>query len=441
VANGVEQRGALKLKDWRVIILASLGGALEFYDFVIYGIFAVYIGAAFFPSTDPLSSMLATFAVLAVGYLARPLGGIVLSHFGDRYGRKRVFIFTILTMSLATLGMGLLPTYAQWGAAAPLAMVGLRLIQGFCLGGELPGAITYVTETAPRRFGFATGVIFFFVNTGVVAATLLNLGLQEWMPDKVGEYGWRIAFVLGSALGLVSFWLRLSLEETAAYRDLGQVKVKVPIGELFRTSTPNVLVGIGALAASGGFNGMLFGYTTAYLTRVLDYLPEDAARAQNVALVVLSIGLITVAWLGDRMPRRLLLGFGALIAVVFSFPFFQALQGHSVDLLLLFALAGLTASFFNGASVGVIGDLFPTAIRFSGVALGFNIAFSVGGALAPLASTYLVSQTGDPTSVAWWIVGAASLTLITSLVLNRFDGRIMREVNEKDVAAAPAQST
>ncbi|MDP3738802.1 MAG: MFS transporter [Hyphomonadaceae bacterium] len=435
MANRAALQGALKMKDWRVIILASLGGALEFYDFVIYGIFAVYIGAAFFPSTDPLSSMLATFAVLAVGYLARPLGGIVLSHFGDRYGRKRVFIFTILTMSLATLAMGLLPTYAQWGAAAPLAMVGLRLIQGFCLGGELPGAITYVTETAPRRFGFATGVIFFFVNSGVVAATLLNLGLQEWMPDKVGEYGWRIAFILGSALGLVSFWLRLSLEETAAYRDLGHVKVKVPIGELFRTSTPNVLVGIGALAASGGFNGMLFGYTTAYLTRVLDYSAVDASKAQNVALVVLSFGLLTVAWLGDRMPRRLLLGFGALIAVVFAFPFFHALQGHSVNLLLLFALAGLTASFFNGACVGVIGDLFPTAIRFSGVALGFNIAFSVGGAMAPLASTYLVSLTGDPTSVAWWIVGAASLTLAASFVLNRFDGRIMREVNER--AAAP----
>jgi MFS family permease len=439
VANGAAQQGALKMKDWRVIILASLGGALEFYDFVIYGIFAAYIGNAFFPGDDPIFTQLKTFAVLAVGYLARPLGGIVLSHFGDRFGRKRVFIFTIFTMSLATLAMGLLPTYAQWGTAAPIAMVALRLIQGFCLGGELPGAITYVTETAPRRFGFATGVIFFFVNTGVVVATLLNLGLQESMPaEDVANYGWRIAFIFGSVLGLVSFWLRLSLEETAAFRDLSHAKVKVPIGELFRTSTPQVLVGIGCLAASGGFNGMLFGYTNAYMTGALDYSALDASKAQNVALGILSFGLLFVAWLGDRFPRRLFLGIGSLIAVVFAFPFFQALRDHSVDPLMLFALAGLTASFFNGACVGVIGDLFPTAIRFSGVALGFNIAFSVGGALAPLTSTYLVKTTGDPTSVAWWMIGAAALTFLTSLVLNRFDGRIMRELKEHAPAVAAA---
>jgi MHS family proline/betaine transporter-like MFS transporter len=425
---------ALGWDKWRVIILASLGGALEFFDFVIYGIFAAYIGATFFPADDPLVELMTTFLVFGVGYLARPLGGVVLSHFGDVYGRRRVFIFTILTMSLATLTMGLLPGYAQWGVGASIAMVALRLVQGFCLGGELPGAITYVTETAPRRFGFATGVIFFCVNTGVFLAAALNLGLQEMMPENVGTYGWRIAFIIGGLLGLVSFWLRLSLEETAAYSELRHAKVKAPIGKLFKSFTPQVLVGIGVLSATGAFNGMLFGYETAYMTRVLDYTPLQASQAQNVALAVMSVGLITIAWLGDKIPRRFLLATGALIGLIGCFPFFHALESHSVNVYVLFVLAGLMASFINGSCVGIIGDVFPTFIRFTGVALCFNIAFSVGGALAPLVANQLVIVTGESTSVAWWIAGGSAITLVAALFVSRYDGRILAE-------AAAAETT
>ncbi|HXR91609.1 MAG TPA: MFS transporter, partial [Steroidobacteraceae bacterium] len=170
-------------KQWRTIILSSLGGALEFYDFVIYSMFAQYIGSAFFPSSKPLEATLKSFAVFAVGYLARPLGGIVLSHFGDKYGRRRVFIVQMLVMSLSTLSMGLVPTYASWGVSATIMIVCLRLLQGFCLGGELPGAITYVVETAPKTAGFATGFIFFCVNSGVLVAALLSLIVHATMSE------------------------------------------------------------------------------------------------------------------------------------------------------------------------------------------------------------------------------------------------------------------
>ena len=166
----------LSRSDWRLIMLASLGGALEFYDFVVYSQFAQYIGRNFFPNTDAMVSLIVSFSVFAVGYFARPLGGIFFSHIGDRIGRRRVLIITILAMSAATAGIGLLPTYAQWGITASVLLVLLRIIQGFCLGGELPGAIAYVVETAPRRSGFSVGIVFFCVNTGVAARRAAESG-------------------------------------------------------------------------------------------------------------------------------------------------------------------------------------------------------------------------------------------------------------------------
>ena len=161
----MQAAATLSRSDWRVILLASLGGALEFYDFVVYSQFARYIGQNFFPNTDEMVSLVVSFSVFAVGYFARPLGGIFFSHIGDRIGRRRVLIITILAMSAATAGIGLLPTYAQWGITASILLVVLRIVQGFCLGGELPGAISYVVETAPRQSGLSVGIVFFCVNT------------------------------------------------------------------------------------------------------------------------------------------------------------------------------------------------------------------------------------------------------------------------------------
>src|SRR5262245_42184222 len=182
----------ISIGGWRIVLLASLGGTLEFYDFVIFGIFARDIADALFPSGSPLVSLMASFAAFAAGYLARPLGGVVLSHFGDRYGRRQVFLSSIFVMSLATTGMGLVPTYGQWGAGASALMVFLRIVQGFCLGGELPGALTYVVETAPRIAPFVCGVVFACVTMGVAAATAVSLTLRSLLPiDAIPVLAWR----------------------------------------------------------------------------------------------------------------------------------------------------------------------------------------------------------------------------------------------------------
>ena len=427
--------------QWRVLILSSLGGALEFYDFVVFSTFAQYIGTAFFPRANPLTQLLQTFVVFAVGYVARPLGGIVFSHFGDKYGRRKVFITAMLMMSTATVGMGLLPGYASWGLLAPIGMVLLRVLQGFCLGGELPGAITYVVETAPRKAGFVAGFIFFCVNTGVAIASILSLILHKTLTgEQIASWGWRIGFLVGGVLGVISFYLRLSLEETAEFKKMRHAASKRPFAELMKSTPLTALVGVAALTATGGFNGLLFAMPS-FLPSAMHYTPTEAVGAQNVGLLVLSIGLLTTAWLGDRIPRRWILGAGGLVMAVLCFPFFNALAAHSANVYWLFAGAGLAASFINGPMCGLVADLYPTRLRFSGVAVSFNLAFSIFSGIAPLTATYLARYTSSPANAAYYMATCATITFLSSLVLNRFDGRILGEQNEGAVSAVPVASS
>ena len=427
-------RAALRWAEWRVVLLSSFGGALEFYDFVVYSMFAQYIGATFFPARDPLVSLILSFAVFSVGYLARPVGGVVLSHFGDRHGRRPVFIVTILVMSGSTVCMGLLPGYASWGIAASVLMVLLRLLQGFCLGGELPGAITYVTETSPRHAGFVAGMIFFCVNSGVGLASLLSLIIHETLtPDQVAAWGWRLGFLAGGVFGLLSFWLRLSLEETREFTQTAHIPAKRPFVELMRTHPARVIVGIGVLAATGGFNGLLFAMP-ALLPGIMHYTAREAIVAQNVLLAVLSCGLLFVAWAGDHIPRRYFLGFGALLAVLFAHGWFAAADARTIPLPLLGVGAALVASFFSGSFAAIAADLFPTRVRFSGIAVVLNVSFSLFSGVAPLVATALVKATGSAASAGWYMAGCASLTLIASLFVHRYDGMVKQMMAKEERA-------
>jgi MHS family proline/betaine transporter-like MFS transporter len=259
-ANGAALRQDTYQTQWRIIALASLGGSLEFYDFIIYGIFAQYIARQFFPANDPFLSLVLSFSVFALGFLARPLGGVVLSGLGDRYGRRPVFLGSLFCTTAATILIGVLPAYAEWGLAAPLLLVGLRLIQGVCLGGELPGALTYAVEAAPQRAGIACGFIILCVNAGVLVATLVNLGIQHLLPPAdVASYGWRVAFLLGGLIGCICYALRRSLEDSPEFLRMRSHPTS-PILEVLRQHAKAVLTAAGVAAVIGGFNGVLYGF-------------------------------------------------------------------------------------------------------------------------------------------------------------------------------------
>ena len=411
---------------WRIVLLASLGGTLEFYDFVIFGIFARDIAEAMFPSSSLLVSLMASFAAFAAGYLVRPLGGIVLSHYGDRYGRRRVFLWSIFVMSGATLGMGLVPSYAQWGVAASALMVGLRLVQGFCLGGELPGALTYVVETAPRIAPFVCGVVFACVTMGVAAATSVSLSLRTLLPaEQVPVLAWRIAFILGGLGGILSFVLRRSLEESPEFARMRSLASRQPFRELLRTHARPVLVGCGVLAGTACFNGLFFSHLPAYLAGVLQYDPRQGVYAQTVGVIAAALGILVTGWLGDRIPPRYLLRLGVTLLALFAYPFYAALDARATDLTLILTLAGFVSGLTNGSFAYLLTDLFPTRIRFTGVALVFNISFTAFSGTAPLVATTLIRETGTVTAPALLMMGCGALALLASFWTERYGRNVL----------------
>lgn len=408
------------------MLLASLGGTLEFYDFVVFGIFAKDIADAVFPAASPIASLMASFAAFAAGYLARPIGGIVLSHFGDRYGRRTVFLWSIFIMSAATLGMGLVPTFASVGVVASVLMVFLRVVQGLCLGGELPGALTYVVETAAGAAPFVCGLVFACVTMGVAVATGVSVSVRTLLdPALVSTYGWRIAFVLGGLGGALSFVMRRALEESPEFARMKHLAVKRPFAEVLRTRPLHVLVGVATVAGTACFNGLFFSHLPAYLAAVLKYDAKQAVLAQTTGVVASALAILAVGWIASRIAPRYLLRIGVLLLMAGALPFYQALAAHSGSLPLILLLAGICAGFTNGSFAVLLTDLFPTNIRFTGVALVFNVSFTIFSGLSPLVATTLIRNTGSVISPAYLMIGSALIALVGSLGSTRFGGAVL----------------
>ena len=253
-------------------------------------------------------------------------------------------------------------------------------------------------------------------------ALLINTTLS---PPDAAAYGWRIAFVLGGVTGLLSFLVRRRLHESPEFTAMRAVASRTPLRELFRGYPVPLLVGVGSSAATSVFNGMMFAYLPGYLVKVLHYTPAQASLAQNVGLATTSVGLLGVSWLGDRMPRRYLLGLGAGLLVVMAYPFFAALRDHSVDVVTLFILAGLAAALINGTFAMILADLFPTRVRFSGVAVSYNVSQTLFGGTVPLIAASLVATTASPTAPALVVIVFAGIAFAASFGLKRHGGRVM----------------
>ena len=379
--NHTQERQNVSTATWRIVLLASLGGTLEFYDFVIFGVFAKDIADAIFPNPTPLISLIVSFAAFAAGYLA----------------------------------------------------------QGFCVGGELPGALTYVVETAPRHAPFVCGVVFSCVTMGVAAASGVSLALRTWLPSAVvATLGWRIAFLLGGLGGLLSFALRRSLEESPEFTRMKELASTQPFREVLRTHLRPVALGISILAATAGFNGLFFAHIAAYASSVLGYSPRQAVVSQTIGVVAHALGILAVGRLADRVHPRVLLRVGSLALVALAFPFYSALAGRSLNPTLLMMLAGLCASLVNGAFAVVLTDLFPTRVRFSGVALGFNVAFTIFSGTAPLVATSLIRSTGLSTAPAFVMVACGLFTFVGSLGLSRGGGYVLERAGRGAVGAQRA---
>jgi MFS family permease len=373
----------------RTLVLAALGGALEFYDFIIFVFFTTIIGRLFFPpDTADWLRQLQTLGIFAAGYLARPLGGIFMAHFGDRSGRKRMFTLSVLLMAVPTLLIGLLPTYQTIGHAAPLALLVLRIAQGAAVGGEVPGAWTFVAEhVSTRRVGFACGTLTAGLTIGILFGSLIAAAINAaFSADDVRAWAWRVPFVIGGVFGLGAVFLRRLLSETPVFEAM-QVRKELVRGMPLKAALAGharaivISMLLTWLLTAGILVVILL--TPTLLQNAFAIAPARSLAANSVATFCLSLGCIAYGALCDRIgaARSLLIGSVILMATTYALYFGVARMPQW--LFALYAIAGLAVGVV-GVIPAILVQLFPPAVRFSGISFAYNVAYAVFGGLTTL---------------------------------------------------------
>ncbi|MCX4152615.1 MULTISPECIES: MFS transporter [Paraburkholderia] len=402
-----------------MIFVASTGGALEVFDYAVYGFFAQSIGREFFPARIGLPAETLSFAVLAAGSMSRLVGGIFLGRLGDKYGRRIVFTSSAMVAAVSTLLIAILPSYESLGVGAPMLLVLLRITQGLCLGGELPGAVIYAVETAHAKPGILCGMVFLAVNIALMLAISINLGVQMILTsDQVRAFGWRIGFLVGGILGLLSFVVRRTLAETDEYARGVSARHREPLAVLFRKHAASVLTGVAAASLVGASSGLFVAHMPAYL-QTLHYAPRKIASAQFLYVAAISGCILVTAYFGELLSRRYVFMSGAVLSALFAPFFYVAVTRHQVSLPLLFLMAGVVASFANGTYACAIAEMFPVDVRFSGLATAMNVGLAAPMAIAPLAASILASTTNWTFSPALVVVLCATFAFVASFRMKR----------------------
>jgi metabolite-proton symporter len=415
---------ALRVGDARRVAVASaVGTTIEWYDFFIYGTAAATVfGPRFFPQISPVAATLASFATFGVGFVARPIGGIVMGHFGDRVGRKSMLVWSLMLMGLSTLGIGLLPDYSQIGIWAPALLIVLRLVQGFALGGEWGGAVLMSVEHAPDgRRGFYGSVVALGLPLGIVlsnAVFLVSSVLVE--PAAFLAWGWRVPFLASAVLIGVGLFIRLGLAESPVFAEVsrgGQTR-RAPIVDVLRTSTRTVLLAAGSYTGISaiGYVGLVF--YVSYATRVLGLSLPAVLAPLLVAAMLFGASVVLFARWSDRIGRRRIMLWGNAALVIWAAVFFPLLDTRSVPVIWVALCVMLVLQgAYIGTQPAVFAELFPPSIRYSGASLSNTLGTILGGAPAPFVAAALYDTFGSSNAVGMYITALALVSWLSVLGL------------------------
>jgi metabolite-proton symporter len=413
----------------RVVGASLIGTTIEWYDFFLYGSAAALVfNRLFFPEYDPLVGTMLAFATYAVGFFARPVGGVVFGHFGDRIGRKTLLMWSLILMGVATVLIGLLPTYAQIGIWAPIALVVLRLVQGFAVGGEWGGAVLMAAEhgDAARRGFWAS-----WPQAGVPAGNLLAAGVLALMAglqpeEEFLEWGWRVPFVLSALLVVVGWYIRNRVSESPMFEkaiDEAEIPPRLPAMDVVRERPKALVLGAGLRV---GENISYYILTVFSLTYLVDVAAETRSLALNALLAGAAVQFFAIplfAWLSDRIGRRPVYAFGGLGLAAWAFLLFPMLGSGDDALIVLALVVGLVLhGAMYGPQAAFITELFPTRIRYSGVSLAYQLTSIVAGSLAPIIALALYQHYGSALPVAIYVGAACAISGLSALAARETKG-------------------
>jgi MHS family proline/betaine transporter-like MFS transporter len=417
----------------KAVTAGAIGNFVEWYDYSVYGFFATIIASQFFPSEDRVASLLATFAVFAVAFFMRPVGAFVFGHYGDTIGRRNTLAAAIILMGIATLMIGVLPSYGQIGVLAPILLVFARLLQGFSAGGEWSGSAAFMVEYAPEN---KRGLYGSWQQVSIVAGLLVGSGMGGLLgtvlsEDALNAWGWRIPFILGMVVALVGLYLRLRVEDTPAFRIIEEKEevTEAPVKESFTAHWRESLTAIGFTVAWTVAYYILLTYMPTYVSETLGIPLTQALLSNAIGLVVLMALIPFTAALSDRIGRKpLLIAFSALIALL-TYPLFLLASTQVLAFIVLAqVLFGVIISLFSGPGPAALVEMFPTNVRYSALGVSYNIAVAAFGGTAPFIATYLISRTGSNFSPSFYLIAAAVVTLVVVSTMKETYREPLREV-------------
>ena len=430
-ARDVQSPPSGDIAQLRKVTLSSLlGTTIEYYDFLLYSTMAALVfGDLFFPSSNSAVSTIAAFGTLAAGYVARPLGGLVFGHFGDRLGRKAMLVITMVMMGIASFAIGILPTYEQIGMLAPVLLVTLRVVQGVAVGGEWGGAALMVAEHSDdRRRGLWTGLMqlgspigFLLSTSAVMLATLL--------PDASFEsWGWRLPFIASAALLAIGLYVRMSVVESPVFEQAAAkaevaAEAKPPVLQLLRRPRPLVLacaVGIGPFAMTALITSHIIAYTTS-----VGYSSSTVMRVLVLMSVVSIVTIPGFSALSDRVGRRAVSLTGAAVAVLYAFPLYMMINTGSIALLTVALLFGqVVQSAMYAPLAPMLSEMFGTDVRYTGVSFGYQFASLIGAGFTPMiAASLLVASDGSSLPLSLILVGTACVTILAAWIASETRGK------------------
>lgn len=413
----------LNSSDRRTLALSSLGGALEFYDFVIYVFYAKIIAELFFPSDlSPFWAMLNTYGIFAAGYFFRPLGGIIMAHFGDLFGRKRLFSLSILLMSLPTLAIGFMPTFESIGYAAPILLLLMRVLQGIAIGGEIPAAWTFVSEHVPdKRVGLANGILTAGLSLGILLGALMSLAISlAFTESEIRDGAWRIAFILGGIFGFVALYLRRYLKETPIFQAMQARKELAKSFPIKQVLTQHKLaVGLGMI-----FTWFLTACVVVLILAMPNLLTNygisraDAFKMQSLAILMQMLGCVIAGISADRFGASKTMIVGASSVLVMSLVFYLNLAtANPSQLFVLYMMLGLSAGTVGMVAYSLV-NMFPAAIRFSGISFSYNVSYAIVGSLTLPVIQWLSLY--SPIGAMYYIIPVCLFSILAALCYRHY---------------------